>query len=98
MSIFQEYDLSKFVYRLAGDYESLVGGNAKDALVDMTGGVGERVDLTEYQSADQKKELFRILKQSKENHSLIGASIAVKCSLLLAPFFRVFIDQTDDSK
>ncbi|KAL4220104.1 Calpain-6 [Mactra antiquata] len=68
--------LEKAYAKLAGDYESLVGGNAKDALVDMTGGVGERVDLNDYQSAEQKKELFRILKQSKENHSLIGASIA----------------------
>ena len=64
-------------WRLAGDYESLVAGNAKDALVDMTGGVGERLSLDDYKTPDQKTDLFRILKHSKENHSLMSASIAV---------------------
>ena len=63
--------------RLSGDYESLTAGNAKDALVDMTGGVGERITLAEYKTEDQRKDLFRILRHSKEDHSLMSASIQV---------------------
>ena len=65
------------VFRLSGDYESLTAGNAKDALVDMTGGVGERITLAEYKTEDQRKDLFRILRHSKEDHSLMSASIQV---------------------
>ena len=54
-----------------------MAGNAKDALVDMTGGVGERIDLADYNTPEKRKDLFRILKHSKENHSLMSASIAV---------------------
>lgn len=68
--------LEKAYAKLAGDYESLTSGNAKDALVDMTGGVGERISLDDYKTEAQNKELFRILKLSKENHSLMTASIA----------------------
>ena len=64
-------------FRLSGDYESLTAGNAKDALVDMTGGVGERVALEDYRTEEKRKDLFRILRHSKENHSLMSASIVV---------------------
>lgn len=70
-----------YCYRLAGDYESLIAGNSKDALVDMTGGVGERLSLADYKTAEQKTDLFRILKHSKESHSLMSASIAVSVML-----------------
>lgn len=56
-----------------------MAGNSKDALVDMTGGVGERVAMEDYRTPEQQKDLFRILKHSKENHSLMSASIAVCC-------------------
>ncbi|XP_052217041.1 calpain-5-like [Dreissena polymorpha] len=67
--------LEKAYAKLAGDYESLVAGNSKDALVDMTGGVGERLDLADFKTQEQRKDLFRILRHSKENHSLMSASI-----------------------
>lgn len=72
--------LEKAYAKLAGDYESLVAGNAKDALVDMTGGVGERVAMEDYRTPEKRKDLFRILKHSKENHSLMSASIAASGS------------------
>ncbi len=34
--------------RLFGDYESLEAGKARDAMVDMMGGVGQGVELEEY--------------------------------------------------
>ena len=43
----------------------------------MTGGAGERVALDEYRTEEKRKELFRILRDAKENHSLMSASIVV---------------------
>ena len=65
--------------RLFGNYESLEAGKAKDALVDMMGGVAEGVDLTEYKDKEQKDrdKLFKDMVESFENHSLMSASIAV---------------------
>ncbi len=61
-----------------GDYESLQGGHAKEALTDMTGGVGESINLTEYrENPKQKDALFDILEEASENHSMITASIKV---------------------
>ncbi len=37
-----------FECRLFGDYESLEAGKARDAMVDMMGGVGQGVDLQEF--------------------------------------------------
>ncbi|XP_052785082.1 calpain-5-like [Mya arenaria] len=67
--------LEKAYAKLFGSYESLDGGYEKDALVDMTGGVGEDIHLTDYTTPEQMKDLFKILRQSKENHALMSASI-----------------------
>ncbi|KAK3082918.1 hypothetical protein FSP39_009044 [Pinctada imbricata] len=68
--------LEKAYAKLFGDYESLKGGQAKDAMVDMTGGVGEGFELADVCKSDEdKNKLFKILKKSKEHHSLISASI-----------------------
>ena len=37
-----------FYNRLFGDYESLEAGKARDGMVDMMGGVGQGVELTDY--------------------------------------------------
>ncbi|KAK3578630.1 hypothetical protein CHS0354_002205 [Potamilus streckersoni] len=74
--------LEKAYAKLFGDYESLTAGNAKDALVDMTGGVGERVSMDEWKTEEQRTDLFRILKHSSENRSLISASIAATANEL----------------
>ncbi|CAH1782218.1 unnamed protein product [Owenia fusiformis] len=69
--------LEKAYAKLFGSYEALSGGRARDALVDMTGGVGELVELEEWTENDKKKqELFDNLDEAMENNSLVSASIA----------------------
>ncbi|KAL5003952.1 hypothetical protein ScPMuIL_017408 [Solemya velum] len=67
--------LEKAYAKLFGDYESLTAGKAKDAMVDMTGGVGENIDMQDYRSEENRKKLFKILHEAFENRSLIAASI-----------------------
>ena len=64
-------------FRLFGNYESLVAGRPRDALVDITGGVGELLSLDTYKTEKQRMELFDILHESIEQRSLMSASIAV---------------------
>lgn len=55
------------------------GGHARDALVNMTGGVGEDITMADYTDSGEKKEkLFKILKSSIKDGSLISASISVR--------------------
>jgi hypothetical protein len=71
--------------RIFGDYESLKGGQAKDAMVDMTGGVGEGFELREFiKTEEDKVKLFKILRKSKEHHSLISAAIPVNIDVVLS--------------
>lgn len=65
------------ILRLFGGYEALVAGKAKDAMVDMTGGVAEGIEIKDYKTEEEKKKLFKILRKSKEAMSLISTSIAV---------------------
>ncbi|KAH3848959.1 calpain-5-like [Dreissena polymorpha] len=67
--------LEKAYAKLAGCYESLNGGSVKDALVDMTGGVGESLKIADYTTHEQRKELFRILQTSKAKNALMSAGI-----------------------
>jgi hypothetical protein len=46
-------------------------------MVDMTGGVGESIELEDYRTEELKKKLFKILKSSYEDRSLMSASIRV---------------------
>ena len=61
-----------------GDYESLTAGKAKDGMVDMTGGVGESLEIDDYRTEEKKKKLFKILRTSYEDKSLMSASIRVR--------------------
>ena len=64
--------------RLFGDYESLAGGKSRDALVDMIGGVGEGVDLSQIRDdAEKKEKLFKEMEEAFENHSIMSVSIEV---------------------
>lgn len=67
----------------------MVAGRPRDALVDITGGVGEVLHLDSYKTEEQKMELFDILHESIENRSLMSASINVsylKGTILAAVF------------
>lgn len=47
-------------------------------MVDMTGGVGEALELKDYTKTEEDKlKLFKILRKCKEHHSLISAAIPV---------------------
>lgn len=60
-----------------GSYEALTGGKARDAMVDMTGGVGESISLNQYDTTESRQKLFDILYDAYENKALISASIMV---------------------
>lgn len=71
--------LEKAYAKIFGSYEALEGGHARDALVNMTGGVGEDITMADYTDSGEKKEkLFKILKSSIKDGSLISASISAK--------------------
>ncbi|XP_061194258.1 calpain-5-like [Saccostrea echinata] len=71
--------LEKAYAKIYGSYEVLEGGHAKDALVDMTGGVGEDITVSNYTESEEKKQkLFNILSSAISNRSLISASINAK--------------------
>lgn len=55
----------------------MVAGKAKDAMVDMTGGVAEGIEIKDYNAEEGRKKLFKILRKSKEDKSLMSTSIAV---------------------
>lgn len=71
-----------YLFRLFGGYEALVAGKAKDAMVDMTGGVAEGIEIKDYKNEEERKTLFKILRKSKENMSLISTSIAVSTQMV----------------
>ena len=63
--------------RLFGDYESLTAGKAKDALVDMLGGLGQVISVKDLVSEEEKHTLFEHMLEAYENHSVMTASISV---------------------
>ncbi|KAJ8310637.1 hypothetical protein KUTeg_012502 [Tegillarca granosa] len=67
--------LEKAYAKLFGDYESLTGGKARDAMVDMTGGVGEGIEIRDYRTQEEKMKLFKILNHAMDDRSLMSASI-----------------------
>ncbi|XP_076438968.1 calpain-5-like isoform X3 [Babylonia areolata] len=69
--------LEKAYAKMFGDYESLMQGYAVDALVDFTGGVSERLDLTalDLDHTPTKKRVFEKLVDASENGALIVTKI-----------------------
>jgi len=61
--------------RLFGSYEALEGGLTNDALVDLTGGIGYRVDLTRKHELPQ--DLFARLQMQDKMSTLMSCSINV---------------------
>lgn len=58
--------------RLYGSYESLAYGVQNEALQDFTGGLVEKIKLS-----NPPENLFEFLSKAVQRHSLLGASIAV---------------------
>lgn len=60
--------------RLVGSYEAMEGGWTEDALVDFTGGIGQRIDLTK----TKPPEFFRFLLALNNMSTLMGCAIHVR--------------------
>lgn len=68
------------IFRLLGSYGALEEGHISDALVDLTGGVTEILDLKASDlgvSEDSRAHLFHSLSGEMTDHSIICASIPV---------------------
>ncbi|OPL33777.1 hypothetical protein AM593_07842, partial [Mytilus galloprovincialis] len=74
--------LEKAYAKLFGDYESLTDGDAIDALVDFTGGFGEKINLLHpninLKDENIRESLFGKLKEARENKSIIICYIQIK--------------------
>ncbi|BFZ00227.1 hypothetical protein BsWGS_03266 [Bradybaena similaris] len=70
--------LEKAYAKLFGCYEALTAGKARDAMVDMTGGVGEGLDVAEFRTEQSKDKLFDILHKAKSKMSLMCANIQAR--------------------
>ncbi|KAK6195804.1 hypothetical protein SNE40_001159 [Patella caerulea] len=70
--------LEKAYAKLFGSYEALTAGKSRDAMVDLTGGAGETLDIIDFRGEERKTRLFDILHKAKINHSLMCASIQAK--------------------
>ena len=66
----------RYFHRIHGSYEALEGGWTQDALVDLTGGLGMSVDLTEKEKLP--KDTFNVMLRQQRNNALMGCSIRVK--------------------
>lgn len=86
-----------FYHRLLGSYDHLEEGHISDALVDMTGGVSEIIDLKsrEYDSSDDmRSELLHLLTSEMANHSIMCASIVVS-NFFIQFFFSLNVARLD---
>ncbi|CAG5128776.1 unnamed protein product, partial [Candidula unifasciata] len=70
--------LEKAYAKLFGCYEALTAGKARDAMVDMTGGVGEGLEVAEFRTEQSKDKLFEILHKAKSKMSLMCANIQAR--------------------
>lgn len=74
------------MFRLAGCYESLEGGNTGDAVVDFSGAVSELVNLEEgafYKDQKKQDQLFEDLLKVYDRGGIISCSIKVRRALHL---------------
>jgi len=92
------YDDGLFVggLRLFGSYEALEGGMTNDALVDFTGGIGYRVDLTK--KHELPSDLFTRLQTLDGMSTLMSCSITVSiirsCSINVSTLMSCLTDMS----
>ncbi|XP_060081791.1 calpain-B-like [Ylistrum balloti] len=68
--------LEKAYAKLRGCYEALVGGKLDVAIVDMTGGISERIDMTN--KSDIPNDLYDVMWKCYKMNSMLGASMRLK--------------------
>ena len=72
------------LHRLRGCYEALDGGKLQDAMVDLTGGISEVIDIRD--KANIPADLYSLLYRSHSMKSLQGACIFVRTlSIFILP-------------
>ena len=76
-------------FRLHGSYEALEGGWTEDAYVDFTGGVGQRIELTDKRKIPD--DLFKTLMHDYTMNSLMACSISVSNEHCLKTSQRLLI-------
>lgn len=67
--------LEKAYAKLMGNYQNLNGGWTSDALVDMTGGIQESMNIKSFTAYGQTDQLWELIMKTRKFKSLIGASI-----------------------
>ena len=67
--------LEKAYAKLVGNYQNLNGGSTTDALVDMTGGIQESMDMKYFEAYGRQNDLWELIMRTRKYKSLIGASI-----------------------
>ena len=60
---------------MRGCYEALSGGKLQDALVDMTGGLGEMINIAD--KSEIPDNLYDLMWKCSQMNSMLGASIHV---------------------
>ncbi len=72
--------IEKAYAKLHGSYEALVGGSLSQALVDLTGGVSEKLFLEapEVKEMIENDQLWKDLKKWKAQNFLLGCAKSVK--------------------
>lgn len=65
--------------RFCGSYEAVVGGRIEEALMHMTGGMGEIIPISKRRAQDRnfRENLKLIIWQAYKHKSLLGCSISV---------------------
>lgn len=66
--------LEKAYAKVYGSYENLEAGQTYDALIDMSGGIQEQIDLTDMSSSERNK-FWNTIFTSFNKKSIIGCSI-----------------------
>jgi calpain-5 len=75
-------------FRLNGCYEALEGGNATDALVDLTGGIAELFEIDKFRN-NESSRLFQFMLKAHRDDAFMTCSVHVCDSLLVQQ--KVFI-------
>ncbi|XP_033745701.1 calpain-B-like [Pecten maximus] len=70
--------LEKAYAKLRGCYQGLSGGKLDDAIIDLTGGISERIDMKN--KSDIPNNLYNLMWKCYKMNSMLGASINLKGS------------------
>ena len=70
-----------------------MAGHTRDALVDMTGGVGENLKIKDFKTEAEQMKLFKILKSSYKDKSLMSASMSAVSSFFFMDLTKEYFER-----